>query len=179
MPLMTGETSGDQALPQIRRGRHVDRGAIQPRAAAEFGGEHLVASRIVNYSRDPLPLAFHRQRNAKHRKAMRKIRGAVQRIDVPLVFAARFDARSLFPQHVMSRKLVANPFQNQRLRLAIGHRNQIHVALVFNLHVLPKVVHEQAARLASHSLHRRNQIQRLKGCHATSRLSFSGLLTEC
>jgi hypothetical protein len=172
VPLMTGETGSHQALSQFRRHRHVNCCVVQPRAATELSGEHLVASWIVNHSRDPLPMAFHGQRNAKHWKAVRKIRCAIQRIDIPLVFAARFDARSLFPNHVMSRKLVANPFQNQRLRLAIRDRNQIHVALVFNLHVLPKVVHEQAARLASHGLHRRNQIQRLKGCHESKDFLF-------
>ena len=49
---------------------------------------------------------------------------------------------------------------------AIGNRDQIHGTLIFNLHVLAKVAHEQAARLASHGLHGRNQIQEIETrCH--------------
>ena len=175
MPLVAGETGGYQALSQIRRSRHVDRFAVQPRATSKFSGEHLVARRIVNHTRDPLPQSLHCERNAKHRIAVRKIRSAIERIDVPLVLAAGFDPRSLFTHHVVSWKLMADPLQNHRLRLSIGHRDQIHVALIFNLHVLPKILHQQAARLTGHRLHRRNQVQRLIGCHATSRLSFSRL----
>ena len=93
---------------------------------------------------------------------MGKIRGAIQRIDIPLVFASSFDPRSLFSHHIVTRKLLLDPFENQSFRLSIGHCDQIHRALIFDLHMLAKVAHHQAPRFTSHSLHRRNQVQR---CH--------------
>ena len=42
MPLVARETGGDQALPQVRRRRHVDRLVVQPRATTQFGrGDQL------------------------------------------------------------------------------------------------------------------------------------------
>src|SRR5208282_3414594 len=54
-------------------------------AAAQFGGKHFIARRIVNHSRNPLAPVLDGQRNAKNRKAVGKVRGAIERIDVPLV----------------------------------------------------------------------------------------------
>src|ERR1039457_3773571 len=99
--------------------RLVDRSGTE----AQFNAEHLDARWIVDHSRDPLAPAFDCERNAKYRIAMRKVRGAVEWIDIPLVLTAGFDACSLFPHHVMRRKLLANALQNQSLRLSVGHRD--------------------------------------------------------
>src|ERR1017187_3028602 len=102
---------------------------------------------------------------------MRKIRGAVEWINVPLVFAASLDARSFFTHYIVSWKLLANSLENQRFRLPVGDRHQINVAFVFDLHMLTKMFHQQSARLSSHSLHRRNEVERLSSAHATFTLS--------
>src|SRR5579862_1239419 len=159
--LLAREAGRDQAFRQrwscrdVER-RDLERAGVQTRTAAEFGAEHFVARRIINHSGDPLALALNRQRYAKYGIAMCEISGAVERIDVPLIVAAGFDARSLFAHDIMSRKLGANSFENQRFGLPISDRNQIHVALVFNLDVLAEVDHQQSAGFASHRLHGRD-----------------------
>ena len=115
MALLARETSADQALSEVRYGGDVNRLAVEVRAAAQFGDEHLVACGIVDYSGNSLTPAFDRQRNTKHRIAVRKIRCSVERVDIPLVLAAGFDARSLFTHYVVLWKMAANLFQNQRL----------------------------------------------------------------
>ena len=70
--------------------------AIQIRALALFSNKHFIAQRIIDHASDQRAIGIGGQarrpvlqphRDAKGRKAMRKICCAIQRVHVPAVFA--------------------------------------------------------------------------------------------
>ena len=74
-------------------------------------------------------------------------------------------------RYFMRRKLAANPRQDHGFRFTVGHGHQIDVSLVFNFHVLPKMLHQQTAGFTSHFLHGGDEVgifMRWMGCHQTS-----------
>src|SRR5581483_2677593 len=92
---------------------HVDASAVQIRALPLLGGKQLVASGIVDNSGKPLAFVIDGQRNAKYRVSMRKVGGAVQRIDIPAIVAARFHSPALFRHDVVMRPEGPNPAQDK------------------------------------------------------------------
>ena len=79
---------------------------------------------------------------------MRKVRSAIQRIDVPAIIAALIAESLLFAENVVGWPLLADAITNQCLGGAIGRRHQVGVAFVLNLQLLMKVIHQQRARFA-------------------------------
>ncbi len=77
---------------------------------------------------------------------MRKIRSAIERIDIPAVVAALIAEPLLFAQNIVSRPEREDALANQFLGRAIRRRDEISVPFVFNLQMLVEVMHQQRAR---------------------------------
>ena len=86
---------------------------------------------------------------------MREIRGAIERIDVPAIFAAGVAEAAFFAKHVVLRPVFPNALSNQRLRFAVRRRDQIGLALVFDLDILIEIFHQQRASFARNHNHPR------------------------
>src|SRR5579863_4149098 len=132
------------------------------RSSSLLRGKELVARGIVHHARDTLGLALRcaplqRHRHAENWISMRKVRGAVERVHIPAVVAALVVQSLLFAKHVVAGKLLLDAFANQRFRSAVGRGNQIGVALVFDLDVLLKILHQQRARFARNGRHGREK----------------------
>ena len=80
---------------------------------------------------------------------MCKIRGSIERVDIPAIVASRISEAFLFTQNVVCGKLRADPLADQGLLLAIGNCDQISFAFVLNLDLPIEVLHQQSAGLAS------------------------------
>src|SRR2546429_8099248 len=113
VPLMARETGGHQALRQIVCFGSMNALLVQIRATSFFGGKKFVASGIVDHSRNHLPLVRQRHRDAEHRKAMREIRGSIERIDIPAILAARVNKALFLAQNIVPRPERSNPLANQ------------------------------------------------------------------
>src|ERR1035437_41597 len=128
-----------------------------------LGRKQFVTRRIVDHSGEAASLlarqtilrrpAFQRHRYTEHRISVRKIRRAVERIDVPSVVAALIVQPLLFAEHVMQRKLLADALADERLGSAVGGSYQIGVTLVLNLQSLVEILQEQRACLACDGRH--------------------------
>ena len=71
---------------------------------AAFGAEHFVAQRIEDHAGDQFARPLQRQRHVEHRKSVREIRGAIQRIDVPAIFGRAFLPAAFFGDDGMRRE---------------------------------------------------------------------------
>src|SRR6478735_6788462 len=113
MPFVAGESGCHQALFQLGYRRYMDRTAIQKRATSLFRREHFVAARVKDHAGDSLALAFQRNRNTKDGIAMGKVRGAIERVNIPAKVAAGFAPAALFANQVMIGPLLAYAVDNQ------------------------------------------------------------------
>ena len=102
VPLVAGKAGGHQAFGQVRDLRHLDCVADSVRAASLLGREQLVARGIVNHAGNSPVLVLQSQRNAEHRKSVRKVGGAIERIDIPAIVAAGIDQALLFAENIVS-----------------------------------------------------------------------------
>src|SRR6202050_3811797 len=100
--------------------------------------EQFVPRRIIDHARNPAPSIIQTHRNAKHREAMSKVRGSVQRVDVPAVIAARVLQSAFFAEYVMGGPVLAKTLPYENLRITISHRDPIRFALDFTFYMLPK-----------------------------------------
>ena len=76
---------------------------------------------------------------------MSKVRGSIERIDIPAIFAARACQRSLFSQNIVVRPRRMQPLYQQLLRLAVGNGDQIGIAFIFDGDIPGKILHQQRA----------------------------------
>src|SRR5256886_7089366 len=113
MPLMARETGRDQALRQIVDFGNMNALLVQIRATSFFGGKKFVASGIVDHSCDHLPLVLQRHRDTEHRKAVREIRGSVERIDIPAILAARVNKALFLAQNIDRKSTRLNSSHSQ------------------------------------------------------------------
>ncbi len=91
---------------------------------------------------------FQAHRNAELRKTVGKIGGAVQRVDIPAVFAFQPLARALFAIDAVLGKSLAEPAADELFDRAVGHCHQVHVALVFGLDARGEELAQPRASLA-------------------------------
>jgi len=71
--------------------------SVQPRSLSALRGKHLIARRVVKNANFKLLVFSHqRNRDAEHGIAMREVRRAIQRIDVPAIVGAGIAARAFF-----------------------------------------------------------------------------------
>ena len=108
---------------------------------------------------------------------MGKVGGAVQRVHVPAELALQPLARALFAVDSVIRKGLAQPGADQLFRRAVGHRDQVHVALVLGLNALGKELAQARSGLARDlcGLGNPNEILRNRRlCRAAHRLALAG-----
>ena len=94
VPFVAGETGAEQGFCQACRFRHVDgrcRSASRP-GRARRKTSHRVSGRRERPLSSCVILAHQRDGDAKHGKAVRKIRGAIERIDIPAILGFRIAA---------------------------------------------------------------------------------------
>src|SRR5260370_33680397 len=103
MALVTGKSRPQDALTQLGCARNVDGPAVQRGAFALLSGKRFITRGIVNDSGDQFAAMLQAHGDAEHGIAMSKVRGSIERIDVPAIFAARACQRSLFPQNIVVR----------------------------------------------------------------------------
>src|SRR5215831_9966896 len=113
MTFVTGESGGHQTLFQPRDIGNMDRAAVEKRSAALLRRKHFVARRIINNTGDPPALIFQSHGNAKDRIAVSKVRGAIERVNVPAKVAAGFATAALFANQVMLWPLLAYVLDDQ------------------------------------------------------------------
>src|SRR5689334_13733971 len=99
--LVAGKTGRNQGFRQLGGPGDLDRFAVQPSAFALLCRKQLVASGVVQHTRNALLFVLQGDGNAKDRKSMGKIGGAVERVNIPAVIAVQLSAGALFPNDVM------------------------------------------------------------------------------
>src|ERR1700736_3254521 len=113
----------------------MDRLLVKVSSLASFSREHFITSRIVaNAGNHLLPL-LQCHGNAEHGVSVSEIRGAIERINVPSVFAPSVTQSFFFAKNIMAWPKLTNTLANQRLGFAVSGRDQIRLAFIFNLDV--------------------------------------------
>jgi hypothetical protein len=79
-----------------RRRAHVDRPSVEPRAAAARRYEQFALERVEHHRKFELSATLVGNRHAELRKAVRKVSGAVERIDNPSMRALPRVCTALF-----------------------------------------------------------------------------------
>src|SRR5713226_5485573 len=145
--------------------------AVQRCAFAARGGEQFIVKRVEDDSCDYRVPLRETYRDAKTWIAVRKVRRAVERIDVPAEFRIRgaLVPRSLFRSDRMFGKILGQALDNGRFRTLVCLRHQVHVALVRNLRRVVKLLAQDLAGLSRY-VHRCLQVV---VAHQQSRSSFS------
>ncbi len=87
------------------------------------------------------------ERNIEERKAVGKIRRAVERIDIPPIGALQAGTGSLFAKNAMIGKSLAEPAYDKFFRGPIGFGHQIYVAFIFRGDAALEVATEEFAGL--------------------------------
>ena len=103
-----------------------------------LGREKLVASGIVEKACDQFFATRQRDRNAEDGIAMRKVRGAVERIDEPAILGVEVRPGAFFAQDAEFRPARSQSLGDEFFRSAIGLGDQVNIALVFVANVPPK-----------------------------------------
>src|SRR5258708_28556657 len=93
MPLVAGKAGGHEAFVQLRYLRNTDSVAVELRASSLLRGKQFVARGIIDNPGNANALCVGRSAlgshgHTEHRKSMREVRGAIERIDVPAIVAA-------------------------------------------------------------------------------------------
>ncbi len=136
--------------------RNVHALAVQLRTFSSFGGKKLVAHRIVNHRGHQRPIlsslearrsVLKAHGNTKLRQPVGKVRGPIQRVNIPAILAVEPLPRSLFAVNPVPRKNSAEPFLDQLLRRPVGHCDNIYAAFVLGLHALGQELAQSRARL--------------------------------
>src|SRR6516162_9801876 len=98
---------------------------VQIRTGAAFGGEELVADRIIDDAGNDLFPAGQSERHAKYREAVGEIGGAIQRINVPTIVRVGFLAPAFFTYHRVCRAVAAKALDDKRLRPSVRFSDQV------------------------------------------------------
>ena len=91
--------------------------------------EHLIASGIDDHAADQLAGAFQRQRHVEHRKSVREVGGAVERIDVPAIFGRSCVAAAFLGHDGVRGEVALQALDDQPLAGAVGFGHQVVLAL--------------------------------------------------
>ncbi len=144
--MLYGKPVQSSASTSVRRGRHADRHAVQPRALPAFGGEQLFADRVVDDAERQLARNLERDGNRKEREPVREVRRAVHRIENPAELAGRRggETRLLADDHVR-RETASDEIAEHPLGFEIGGRDQIDAALFLNVGLAAEIPAMDAA----------------------------------
>ena len=89
---------------------------------------------------------------------MGEVGGAVERVNEPAIVAAGIDQALFFTENIVTRPTRLDALPDQDLGLAVGHGDQVRIALVLHLHMLLEISHQQSAGFAGNLRHARGQI---------------------
>ena len=89
---------------------------------------------------------------------MGEVRGAIERVHVPAIVAARIHQALLFAENIVAGPVLLDAFADQNFGLAVRYGDQVGLAFVLDLYTLIKVFHQQSACLASDPRHGRNKV---------------------
>src|SRR5208337_121646 len=149
VPLVAGKASPEQRLSQLPRFGDVDWLSVESRAITSFGGEHLIACRIVeDAGHQLLFLVDKRYRDAEHRVPVRKVGGAIQGIDIPAIVGSGIAAGAFFADNAVAGPARVQAFGDQLFRGAVSLGHDINVALVLERDVGSEVAHQHGPSLA-------------------------------
>src|ERR1039458_3149488 len=149
MPLARGEAGGEQGALELRHGAGVDPMAIEISAAAEFGGEQLLPQRIEDHAADHLAGALERQRDIEHWIPVGEVGGAVERVDVPLVFRGVLALAALFAKNRVRGEKRAEALDDERFAGAIGLCDEVVLILQLILNATMVEAGQKGAGFAS------------------------------
>src|SRR5580698_4218504 len=138
---------------------------VQVSATSLLGGKEFVASGIVNDAGDALALVLECHGNAEEGKAVGKVGGAVERVDVPAVVAAGVQQAAFLAEDIVRRPVLAQALANEGFGFAVGDGDQVGLALVFDGYVAMEILHEQGAGLAGNLRGGRNNVGPGGGSH--------------
>jgi hypothetical protein len=104
--------------------------AIQCGASATGGGEKFIVDGVVNDTRDHRIALGKRDRNAEARVAVREIRGAIERIDMPAKLGGAFVAGSLLGGDGVVGEIFREPLDDRALGAFVGLGDQVGFSFV-------------------------------------------------
>jgi hypothetical protein len=131
--LVNGKTGAEQTRRKRFDFRDADFFPVECGASAARGGIKLVVNRIVDDAGENLVFLRQSDGNAKARIAMSKIRGAIERIDVPAKFGSVFLTCAFLRGDGVVRKIFRESRDDGLLGSLIGLRDEVNVAFVSNL----------------------------------------------
>src|SRR5579862_1061496 len=129
MPLAGGEAGGGERILDPFRAGDVNAAVIKKRTRARFGAEYFVACRIDNYAADQLTRALQCECHVEHRKSVREVGGAVERIDVPAIFGRSRVPAALLRDDGVRGEVALQTLYNKPLTGAVGVGYQVVFAL--------------------------------------------------
>src|SRR5690242_13236710 len=153
MPLPAGKAGGSETVRQALRLRYLNPVIVQPGAGAALGAEHFAPDRVENHACDHFTRPLQAERHVEHRKAVREIRGAVQRVHVPAELGGAFVPSAFFGHDSVRGKMRPQPLDHEFLAGAIGFGDEVEIALQLEAHAALEEVGEQRSGLAR-DLHR-------------------------
>src|SRR5437588_12806045 len=108
----------------------MNRAAVERRAGATLGGEQHIAHRVVDDAKEGFALVFEGDRDGEHRKAVREVGRAVERVNYPSVIRATIGQPAFFAEHLMARIVRSDSVTNQALAGQIDVGDKVDVPLV-------------------------------------------------
>src|SRR6516162_1798742 len=128
----------------------MNRVTVESGTTTALGSKKFMASRVVEHANLNLVITpRQRDRYAKHRITMGKVRRSVQWIDVPAKLGVGIGTCAFLTNDSMLRPARMQTVGDQLLRSAISRRHQIDVTFVFNFDVPVEVAHQQSPGFAS------------------------------
>ncbi len=135
----------------------MNRLAVEPRTVPTLGSVEFVAHGVVDDPCNDRSIVSNTgvwrpmlqpHGDAELREPVGEVGGAVQRVDVPAELAFHPLPRSLFAVDAVLGKRFTEPRANEPFHGAVGHGDQVHVALVLGLHALGKKLPQARTGLA-------------------------------
>ena len=115
----------NSALVERRRGAHVDRPPVEPRAAATRRDEQFALERVEHHCKFEPSATLVGNRHAELRKPMRKVGGAIERIDNPSMRVLPRVRTALLREDRVVREGAAERPDNRLFGFLVGLGNQI------------------------------------------------------
>ncbi len=121
---MAVSASSIRAAPETRMRR-----LVQIRARSGFGAKHLIAGGIDNHAADQFARALQSEGHIEHRKSVREVGSAVERIDIPAILRRSGVAAAFFGDDGVRGEVFLQALDDEQLTGAVGFRHQIVFAL--------------------------------------------------
>src|ERR1700687_880500 len=139
----------EQTCSQCINRRDVNWFSIEGCALALRSREEFVAYRVVHHTGQQRSFFRQRNRHSEARIPVRKICGAVKRINIPAILRISCVSRPFLSNDRVLRKFAAQTIDDGALRAAISLRNQVNFTRVANMWQKLKLCQENLPRFAS------------------------------